>query len=154
MNYLIFNSGDYLGRILAGMIEWVYKWYELQKLWRKQGYFIIAFFWQPHNKPILVAVLSLLRVIFVPALLLCNARPRHFFPVMIHADYLFIILMGLFSFSNGYLANIALIWAPKYAFKLFFWVILNYFKLKIVGQFTIVKRKWHRLWWRLFLALV
>lgn len=22
-NYLIFNSGDYLGRILAGMIEWV-----------------------------------------------------------------------------------------------------------------------------------
>lgn len=23
VNYLIFNSGDYLGRILAGMIEWV-----------------------------------------------------------------------------------------------------------------------------------
>lgn len=22
-NYLIFNSGDYLGRILAGLIEWV-----------------------------------------------------------------------------------------------------------------------------------
>lgn len=23
VNYLVFNSGDYLGRILAGMIEWV-----------------------------------------------------------------------------------------------------------------------------------
>lgn len=33
--------------------------------------------------------------------------------VMIHADYI-IILMGLFSFSNGYLANISLLWAPKY----------------------------------------
>lgn len=22
-NYLIFNSGDYLGRILAGLVEWV-----------------------------------------------------------------------------------------------------------------------------------
>ncbi|KAJ6645911.1 Equilibrative nucleoside transporter 1 [Pseudolycoriella hygida] len=89
VNYLIFNSGDYLGRILAGMIEW------------------------PHNKPVLVAILSLLRVFFIPALLLCNARPRRLFPVMIHADYIFIILMGLFSFSNGYLANISLIWAPK-----------------------------------------
>ncbi|KAG4072412.1 hypothetical protein HA402_004344 [Bradysia odoriphaga] len=89
VNYLIFNSGDYLGRILAGMIEW------------------------PHNKPILVAILSVLRIFFVPALLLCNARPRHSFPVMFHADYIFIILMGLFAFSNGYLANIALIWAPK-----------------------------------------
>lgn len=28
-NYLIFNSGDYLGRILAGLIEWVTLKYEL-----------------------------------------------------------------------------------------------------------------------------
>lgn len=77
---------------------------------------LFSFYQQPHNKPVLVATLSLLRVFFIPALLLCNARPRHMFPVMIHADYIFIILMGLFSFSNGYLANIALIWAPKYEY--------------------------------------
>lgn len=64
--------------------------------------------------------MSLLRIVFVPALLVCNARPRHTFPVMIHADYIFIILMGLFAFTNGYLANIALIWAPKYEFECFF----------------------------------
>lgn len=32
---------------------------------------------------------------------------------MIHSDYIFIALMAGFSLSNGYIANIALIGAPK-----------------------------------------
>lgn len=88
-NYLIFNSGDYLGRILAGMLEW------------------------PNNKPHLVAILSILRLAFIPGLLLCNTIPRHHLPVFIHSDYIFIILMCFFAFTNGYLANIAMIMAPK-----------------------------------------
>lgn len=87
-NYLIYNLGDYLGRILAGSIEW------------------------PNDK-YTVAVLSMLRIAFVPALLICNTNPRHYIPVFIHSDYIFILLMCFFAFSNGYLANIALIWAPK-----------------------------------------
>lgn len=39
--------------------------------------------------------------------------PRHELPTLIHTDYAFVALMAGFSFSNGYLANIALIWAPK-----------------------------------------
>ncbi|XP_031624259.1 equilibrative nucleoside transporter 1 [Contarinia nasturtii] len=88
-NYLIFNSGDYLGRILAGLIEW------------------------PNDKPHLVAVMSILRIAFLPALLFCNTTVRHRLPVFIHSDYIFILLMCFFAFTNGYLANIAMIWAPK-----------------------------------------
>lgn len=58
-------------------------------------------------------MLAVLRIAFVPALLLCNAMPRHEIPTLIHADYAFVVLMAAFSFSNGYCANIAMIWAPK-----------------------------------------
>lgn len=57
--------------------------------------------------------MAVLRLAFVPALLLCNANPRHSLPTLIHADYAFIVLIAAFAFSNGYLANIAMIWAPK-----------------------------------------
>lgn len=109
VNYLIFNSGDYLGRILAGMIEWVMNYYLNKKIVYTKIYNIL----QPKNNPVLIAIMSILRIAFVPALILCNATPRHTFTTLIHSDYIFITLMGLFSFSNGYLANIALICAPK-----------------------------------------
>lgn len=48
----------------------------------------------------------------MPALLVCNATPRHALPTLIHADYVFIVLMAAFALTNGYLANIALIMAP------------------------------------------
>lgn len=88
-NYLIFNLGDYLGRILAGAIEW------------------------PSDKPHFVAISSMLRMAFIPALLICNTNPRHHIPVLIHSDYIYILLMCFFAFSNGYLANIAMICAPR-----------------------------------------
>ncbi|XP_053675457.1 equilibrative nucleoside transporter 2 [Anopheles nili] len=89
VNYLLFNTGDYLGRVFAGIFEW------------------------PWNNSILIGMLTIGRVAFVPAMLLCNITPRHNFPVMIHSDYMFIVLMAAFALSNGYLANIALIGAPR-----------------------------------------
>uniref|UniRef100_A0A182JJ50 Equilibrative nucleoside transporter n=1 Tax=Anopheles atroparvus TaxID=41427 RepID=A0A182JJ50_ANOAO len=89
VNYLLFNTGDYLGRVFAGMFEW------------------------PWNNPILIGVLTIARIGFVPAMLLCNITQRHNFPVLIHSDYMFIVLMAAFALSNGYLANIALIGAPR-----------------------------------------
>uniref|UniRef100_A0A182K8P7 Equilibrative nucleoside transporter n=1 Tax=Anopheles christyi TaxID=43041 RepID=A0A182K8P7_9DIPT len=89
VNYLLFNTGDYLGRIFAGMFEW------------------------PWNNPILIGVLTIGRIAFVPAMLLCNITQHHNFPVLIHSDYIFIVLMAAFALSNGYLANIALIGAPR-----------------------------------------
>lgn len=88
VNYLIFNSGDYLGRILAGLIK------------------------RPKNNPVLVAGLAILRVIFVPLLLMCNEHPRHSLPVLIHSDLIVIAIISIFAVSNGYLANIAFMSAP------------------------------------------
>lgn len=88
LNYLLFNSGDYIGRILSGWIK------------------------RPRNQPNLIAFLTVLRIGFIPAFLLCNITQKHPLPVLIHSDEIFILLMTAFSISNGYLANISLIYAP------------------------------------------
>uniref|UniRef100_A0A6B2E9I1 Putative equilibrative nucleoside transporter n=1 Tax=Phlebotomus kandelakii TaxID=1109342 RepID=A0A6B2E9I1_9DIPT len=89
VNYLVFNSGDYLGRIIAGLFEW------------------------PLNRPRLVAFLTFIRVGFIPIFLMCNSQPRDNLPVIVHSDITFILLMCVFALTNGYLANIALLCAPK-----------------------------------------
>lgn len=88
VNYLIFNIGDYAGRLLAGKFE------------------------KPTNKTILL-VLSFSRLIFIPLLMVCNAQPRQYLNVAFFKDYEFIIILSLFAFTNGYLLNITLIGAPK-----------------------------------------
>ncbi|XP_055682994.1 equilibrative nucleoside transporter 2 [Lutzomyia longipalpis] len=89
VNYLIFNSGDYLGRIIAGLFEW------------------------PVNRPRLVAFATILRAAFVPFFLMCNSTPRSNLPILVHSDAVFIALMCVFALSNGYIANIAFLCAPK-----------------------------------------
>lgn len=89
VNYFLFNSGDYLGRIFAGWSKWL------------------------SNSPFLLSVATIIRMAFVPTMLLCNIQPHHTFPEMIHSDWIFIALMAGFSLTNGYIANIALIGAPK-----------------------------------------
>lgn len=89
VNYLVFNSGDYMGRILAGLLEW------------------------PTNRPNLLLFAALLRGLWIPLFMLCNAQPRGSLPVLIDSDILYILLMVVFSISNGYLANLSLICAPK-----------------------------------------
>lgn len=89
INYLLFNTGDYIGRILSG---WILR---------------------PKNNPKLVALLSILRIGFVPAFLLCNITQKHPLPILIHSDLIFILLMTFFAISNGYIANISLIYAPS-----------------------------------------
>lgn len=89
VNYLVFNSGDYLGRILAGLLGW------------------------PTNRPNLLLFAALLRGLWIPLFMLCNAQPRGSLPVLIDSDILYILLMVVFSISNGYLANLSLICAPK-----------------------------------------
>lgn len=89
VNYLTFNTGDYVGRIIAGLVEW------------------------PTNRPRLLIFASLLRIVWVPLFMVCNAQPRTSLPVLIHSDTVYILLMICFAVTNGYLANIALISAPK-----------------------------------------
>lgn len=89
LNYLLFNTGDYLGRIIAGIVKW------------------------PKNNPTIIFVLTLMRFAFVPAFLVCNITQKHPLPILIHSDVIFIVMMALFSLSNGYIANISLMAAPK-----------------------------------------
>ncbi|XP_012142098.1 equilibrative nucleoside transporter 1 [Megachile rotundata] len=88
VTYLIFSSGDYVGRILSGILQW------------------------PKNKPWHVILLSLARVIFIPALMFCNAQPRHHLPVYINNDFYYILLTIVFAISNGYLCNLTFILIP------------------------------------------
>ncbi|XP_073949536.1 equilibrative nucleoside transporter 1 [Choristoneura fumiferana] len=88
VNYLIFNVGDYSGRLVAG------------------------FLLRPLNKW-LIAVASVLRVIGVPMLMLCNALPRKNLPVLFPWDYEYIMIMIVFAFTNGYLTNIIMINATR-----------------------------------------
>nr|CAD7588621.1 unnamed protein product [Timema genevievae] len=85
VGYLIFSTCDYLGRILAGLLQWGW----------------------------LVILLAVCRVVFVPLLMLCNARPRHHMPVLIDSDLYYILIIVVFALSNGYLANLTLICVPR-----------------------------------------
>ncbi|XP_067010202.2 equilibrative nucleoside transporter 3 isoform X2 [Anabrus simplex] len=89
VGYLVFSMCDYLGRVLAGLLQW------------------------PRGSAWLVGLLSTLRVVFIPLLLLCNAQPRHHLPIMIGSDLYYILIIVLFAISNGYLANITLICVPR-----------------------------------------
>lgn len=88
VNYLIFNCGDYSGRLVAGFIL------------------------KPINQWI-VAGASVLRIIGVPMLMLCNAQPRSHLPVVFLWDWEYIIIMILFAFTNGYLTNIVMIHSTR-----------------------------------------
>ncbi|XP_050299613.1 equilibrative nucleoside transporter 3-like [Anthonomus grandis grandis] len=89
--YLLFSIGDYVGRITAGRLQ------------------------QPKNETV-VLILSLARFVFIPLMMLCNAQPRHHhWDVVFNKDYEYIIILFLCALSNGYLANLTAILAPRKA---------------------------------------
>ncbi|XP_015117621.1 equilibrative nucleoside transporter 2 isoform X1 [Diachasma alloeum] len=88
VTYLTFSCGDYVGRFLAGIFLW------------------------PKGKPWLIVIFAISRAIFVPALMFCNAQPRHHLPVYITDDGYYILLTIIFAIGNGYLCNIAFILVP------------------------------------------
>ncbi|CAK1549402.1 unnamed protein product [Leptosia nina] len=88
VNYLIFNCGDYAGRLVAG------------------------FLLKPTNQWVIAAA-SVFRIIGVPMLMLCNAQPRKHLPVIFLWDYEYIMIMIVFSFTNGYLTNIIMVNATR-----------------------------------------
>ncbi|XP_077276238.1 equilibrative nucleoside transporter 1 isoform X2 [Temnothorax americanus] len=88
VTYLIFSIGDYAGRVLSGILQW------------------------PRSKPWLVMFMSVARGIFIPALMFCNAQPRHHLPVYIHSDIYYILITIVFAITNGYLCNLTFILTP------------------------------------------
>ncbi|CAD6998834.1 unnamed protein product [Ceratitis capitata] len=89
VNYLFFNSGDYFGRILAGLWE------------------------MPRDNPHTVLLMTVIRLLYVPLFLCANSNVHIFLPVLVHTDVTFILMIITFGITNGYLANISLIMAPR-----------------------------------------
>ena len=64
---------------------------------------------------LIVFGLTLLRFVFIPLFLFCNALPNNRVNSHIYfrSDTAYIIIMMLFSLSNGYLSSICMMSAPK-----------------------------------------
>jgi len=93
--FLLFNCGDYLGRILASWIQ-------------SPGPSLCG-----QN---ITLALSFSRLLFIPLFMLCNASPgNRNLPVVFTKDADYYALMVLFSVSNGYLGNLCMMHGPKTA---------------------------------------
>ncbi|CAH0395770.1 unnamed protein product [Bemisia tabaci] len=92
ITYLLYSSCDCLGRMLAGIIH-----YPTKSDWK-------------------VGTFALLRTVFIPLFMFCNAQPktgRQHLPVLIASDVWYSAITVLFGLSNGYLANIVMIIVSK-----------------------------------------
>jgi len=92
--FLLFNIGDYLGRFLAGLIQWPKP--------SKLGSYLTLLF-------------AILRFIFLPLFLFCNI-PRSedsISPTLFESDTAYIVIMMLFSISNGYVGTICMMSGPQ-----------------------------------------
>lgn len=88
--FLLFNIGDFCGRLAASFTQWP----------GKDGY--------------LLPVLCFLRVVFLPLFAFCNALPRKNQDLLyFDKDYYPIIFMVLFAISNGYLGSLCMMYGPS-----------------------------------------
>ena len=92
--FLLFNIGDYIGRILAELIAW-------PRPSATGSYVTLA--------------LSSARLLFIPLFLCCNVRPgdRSITPVVFESDVIYMLIMAVFSLSNGYISSICMVAAPQ-----------------------------------------
>jgi len=92
--FLLFNIGDYIGRFLAGLVQ-------LPKPGKTGAYVTL--------------LLAIARFVFIPLFLMCNVRPgdRGITDVHFESDIVYIIIMSLFSITNGYVGSICMISGPQ-----------------------------------------
>ena len=86
--FLLFNLGDWIGRILAGIGQIV------------------------NEKSKWLMILCISRIVFIPLFLMCNYEHR-LLPYVFKHDYWPIIINILFSVSNGYLGSLGMMYGPK-----------------------------------------
>lgn len=89
-NFLIFSLADFMGRAVSKRIPLPLDW------------------------PIFMASLSFARWLLVPLLMLCNAHPRKYLPVVFENDTIFIFLVLFTGLSHGYLFINAVVNGPEY----------------------------------------
>lgn len=88
-SFIVFNVMDWLGRSLTSRLQW------------------------PSMKSNLFPLFVVLRVVFIPALMLCNVQPRFYLPVFFNHDMAYIIFMSLFAMTSGYFACLSMSYAPQ-----------------------------------------
>ncbi|ROL47704.1 Equilibrative nucleoside transporter 2 [Anabarilius grahami] len=88
-SFIVFNVMDWIGRSLTSRLQW------------------------PSMKSNLFPLFVVLRVVFIPALMLCNVQPRFYLPVFFNHDMAYIIIMSLFAMTSGYFASLSMSYAPQ-----------------------------------------
>ncbi|KFM82624.1 Equilibrative nucleoside transporter 3, partial [Stegodyphus mimosarum] len=87
--FLLFNTADLVSRLFAMRVA------------------------IPTRFKYVTLALALLRVVFIPLLMLCNAYPRKHLPVVFDSDVDFIIIVIFFALTGGYVCTIVLTQGPK-----------------------------------------
>lgn len=72
--------------------------------------FLLLF--QPRRDGILLPVLCVIRTVFLPLFVFCNALPRNHDLSYFREDYFPMVFMGLFAISNGYLGSLCMMYGP------------------------------------------
>ncbi|RTG83927.1 solute carrier family 29 (equilibrative nucleoside transporter), member 1/2/3 [Schistosoma bovis] len=91
--YLLYNVGDWCGRMLAGLIKWPRR-----------------------NQMLIVLLLCVLRAAIIPLCMLCNAQPRNYLPVIFKHDIFPAFMILFLGLTNGYLVSISMIHGPRQVF--------------------------------------
>ncbi|RVE76513.1 hypothetical protein OJAV_G00008750 [Oryzias javanicus] len=86
--FIVFYVMDLLGRVAPSLMQW------------------------PSKESRLFPVVVFLRVIFIPLLMMCNIKDSNL-TVFFKHDSFFVVIMALFSFTNGYLACLCMSYAPQ-----------------------------------------
>lgn len=86
--FLVFNCGDWCGRIIAGRIQIV------------------------SGKGIWLPLLCVARVVFIPLFLICKMKDSYL-PTLLKHDAFPVVINLLFSVSNGYLGSLCMMFGPR-----------------------------------------
>lgn len=87
--FLLFNAGDWSGRSIAGSIRL-----------------------PPYGKPNFLLILCIVRLIFIPLLMLCNVQPRTS-AVVFHSDIFPVVFILLLGLTNGHFSTLAMMYGSS-----------------------------------------
>ncbi|KAJ8936077.1 hypothetical protein NQ314_012512 [Rhamnusium bicolor] len=73
----------------------------------------VSLHWKKLENVYLILTISVLRIGFIPLIMLCNAQPRNHLPVVFDQDYTYIIFMIIFAFTTGYFLNLCVLEIPS-----------------------------------------
>ncbi|KIM45965.1 hypothetical protein M413DRAFT_298833 [Hebeloma cylindrosporum] len=92
IHFLVFNVGDFLGRYICS--------------------FPIFLIWSSKR----LLTLSFARTLFIPLFLMCNVQggsPTITYSPIISSDFLFMVILFAFGWSNGYISSLCMMAAPS-----------------------------------------